>query len=80
MLKKMAFANSLGAVSALCYLAMYLLSSVAPVAFKFLYNAQFYGVNVAPDKATFNVAAFVGVGVMGWLVGYVWALLYNYWA
>ena len=48
MLNKTAFANSLAILMVLFYLVLYLLSLVAPVAFTFLFNAQFLGANVAP--------------------------------
>ena len=80
MLKKQAFANALGAVSALSYLALYVLSMAAPAAFKLMYNAQFMGANVAPSKLSFDVGALVAMGVTGWVVGYVLAWLYNRWS
>jgi uncharacterized membrane protein (DUF485 family) len=79
-LKKYAFANAAAAVSALCYVAMYVLSMVAPVAFKMVFNAQFMGANLAPAKTTFDVGALIAIAVSGWVVGYVFVWFYDRWA
>jgi uncharacterized membrane protein (DUF485 family) len=80
MLKKYAFANALAAVSALSYVVMYVLSLVAPVAYKVVFNAQFLGANIAPSHPDFDIASLISVAVLGWVVGYVFVWIYNRWA
>lgn len=80
MLKKYAFANAAAAVSALCYVALYVLSTVSPVAFKSVYNAQFMGASLAPAKTTFDISALIIMAIMGWLAGYVFVWFYDRWA
>lgn len=82
MLNKNAFANSLAIITGGCYLLFYVVNLVAPQVFAFLYNAQFFGANVAsllPQE--FSLGDFVGtfavLAVTAWLVGYFWAWLYN---
>lgn len=77
MLKKVPFANSLAAVSALAYVAMYLLSQAAPQAFRFIYNSQMMGTVAAPTRFTLDVGTLIAMAAVSWVVGYVWAYLYN---
>ena len=64
------------------YLLLYVLSVVWRDAFRFLFNAQFLGADVAsllPRDLTASV--FVGtllvLIVVTWVFGYAWAWLYN---
>lgn len=82
MLNKIAFANALAILTAFFYLVFYLLSVVAPAAFAFLFNAQFLGADVAsllPKDFSFgkSLGLFVTLTATSWILGYVWAWLYN---
>lgn len=77
MLKKQAFANSLAALCGIFYVVFFILSMVAPALFKALFNAQFFGANLAPSNVKFDVIALIALIVMGWVMGYIWAWLYN---
>lgn len=84
MLKNVAWANSLAATTVVFYLVLWLLSSLAPALFELVYNAQFLGADVASQYGEQDLTAvltgLVIVAATGWLVGYVWAWLYNNWA
>ena len=84
MLNEAALANSLAVLMAVFYLAFYLISLVAPNAFVFLYNAQFFGANVAPLLPRFSLAnlteTLAVLVIFGWIMGYAWAWLYNWFA
>ena len=82
MLKPVALASSLAILSGVFYLALYLLAIVWREGFRFFFNAQFFGADVAsllPRELT--VGSFVGtllvLIVFAWLVGYAWTWLYN---
>lgn len=82
MLDATAFANSLAALTGVLYLVLYLISLIAPRIFEFLFNAQFFGADVAgllPKR--FSVWNFFGtlaaLLVGAWVLGYAWAWLYN---
>ena len=82
MLKETAFANAIAVLIGLFYAAFYVLSLIAPGAFEFLFNAQFFGAGVAaliPDRFSFGsfLGVLVATVVLGWIMGYVWAWLYN---
>ena len=82
MLNPIAFANSLAIVSGAVYLVLYVLAVVWRDAFRFVFNAQFLGADVAsllPHKrpATGFVATLVALVVSAWLLGFCWAWLYN---
>lgn len=62
---------------ALGYIAMYLLAQAAPQAFKFVNNS---GLVRSGATSTFDFGALIGSAIVGWVVGYVWAWLYNRWA
>jgi 2TM family of unknown function (DUF5676) len=83
MLNRMALASSLAILSGLIYLLFYVLAVVWRDGFRFLFNAQFFGADIAsllPQQLSY--AGFVGtlitVIVSAWVVGYVWAWLYNW--
>ncbi len=84
MLNKTAFANALAILTALFYVAIYLIDLVAPNTFIFLFNAQFLGADVASLLPRISVALFVETLVVlvvtCWIFGYVWAGLYNWFA
>jgi hypothetical protein len=46
-LSQTAFANSMAILTAVFYLLLYLINLIAPGLFRFLFNAQFLGANVA---------------------------------
>jgi hypothetical protein len=82
MLNKLALAHSLAILSGVLYLALYLLAVVWPEAFRFLFNTQFLGADVAsllPRELTYGgfVGTFVALVIGAWLVGFAWAWLYN---
>ncbi len=82
MLKPVALASSLAILTGFSYLALYLLAVVWREGFRFFFNAQFFGADVAsllPRELT--VGSFVGtllvLIVFAWVVGYAWTWLYN---
>jgi 2TM family of unknown function (DUF5676) len=82
MLNASAFASSLTILTGLFYLALYLLAVVWHDAFRFVFNAQFLGADVAslvprPLTVPGFVGTLVGIIVSVWVFGYVWAWLYN---
>src|SRR5262245_26608162 len=82
MLNQRAFANSLAVLTAAIYIAFTIIALFSPSAFRFLFNAQFFGADVASlvPKVRPSAMAFetlVIMAVMAWLMGYVWAWLYN---
>ena len=83
-LNKTAFANSLAILTALIYLIFYLISLVAPNIFAFLFNAQFFGADVASLLPKILLANFLEtlavLVIFCWIAGYVWAALYNWFA
>jgi hypothetical protein len=82
MLNKVALANSLAVVTAVLYVLFALLAMIAPRAFQVLFDAQFFGANVASlfPKVQPSAASLVTLVLMigmSWMVGYAWAWLYN---
>jgi 2TM family of unknown function (DUF5676) len=82
MLNPVAFANSLAVVSGLFFLALYILAVVWRDAFRFVFNAQFLGADVAsllPHKlpATGFLATLIALVISAWSLGFCWAWLYN---
>ncbi len=77
MLKPNALAGSLAGLMAIFYVVFYVIAVISPEIFRFLFNAQFMGADLAPANVEFNFGSMFGLVVMGWVVGYVWALLYN---
>ncbi len=82
MLNKLAFANSLAVLSGALYMILYVLGVVWRDAFRFLFNAQFLGADVAsliPRELTY--AGFLGTLLVliasAWVFGFAWAWLYN---
>ena len=82
MLNTIAFAHSLAILCGALYMALYLLALIWRDAFRFLFNAQFFGADVAsllPGELTYGgfVGTFIGLILSAWLVGFAWAWLYN---
>ncbi len=82
MLNQVAVANALAVLAAGMYVLFALLAAVSPRLFSVLFDAQFFGANVAslfpkvaPSAA--SVLTFVLMIVMSWVLGYAWAWLYN---
>jgi 2TM family of unknown function (DUF5676) len=80
MLNAIAFANSAATVTGLLYLVLSVLAMVWREGFRFLFNAQFFGADVAsllPRELTAGVfvGTLVALVVGAWLVGYAWASL-----
>jgi len=82
MLNKMAFANSLAVLSAVLYVFFAIVALISTRAFSVLFDAQFFGANVASlfpktQPSTASLVTLVLMIVMSWVVGYAWAWLYN---
>ncbi len=82
MLRPFAFATSLALLTGAFYLLIHLIRLFAPVSFRYLYNAQFMGADVASlmwrDVPLGNfLITFVLAVLTAWLFGYAWAWLYN---
>ncbi len=83
MLKPIPFANAL-AISTLAFsLLLWIISLAAPVLFRMIYNAQFMGANVASLygetlDATLVFPSIVILVASAWVLGFVWATVYNY--
>jgi hypothetical protein len=82
MLNKVAVANALAVVTAVLYVGFAILAVIAPRAFQILFDAQFFGANVASlfPKVQLSAASLVTLVLMtcmSWVVGYAWAWLYN---
>ena len=82
MLNQLAFANSLAVVTAVLYVLFAILALVAPGVFQILFDAQFFGANVASlfPKVQPSAASLVTLVLMigmAWVLGYGWAWLYN---
>jgi hypothetical protein len=83
MLHRGAFATSIAILSGALYMLFYVLAVLWRGAFRFVFNAQFYGADVAsllPEQLSYVafVGTFITVIVTAWLVGYAWAWLYNW--
>jgi hypothetical protein len=82
MLNALAFANAIAVVTAAFYIALGVVGVVSPVAFEFLFNAQFLGARVAsllPQRQSFGtfLGTAVTLVVTAWVIGFLWAWLYN---
>ncbi len=82
MLNQLAFANSLAVLTAALYVLFAIIALVSPGAFQFLFNAQFFGADVASlfpkvRPSVVSLVTLVMVVVMSWVMGYSWAWLYN---
>lgn len=82
MLNRLAFANSLAVLTAALYVLFAILALVAPRVFQILFDAQFFGANVASlfPKVRPSLASLVTLALMigmSWVVGYAWASPYT---
>ncbi len=82
MLNNLAFATSLAILSGVLYLLLYLLAVVWREGFRFAFNAQFFGADVAsllPRELTYLgfAGTFITVIAGAWCLAYAWAWLYN---
>lgn len=82
MLNTIAFATSLAIVSGVLYLLLESLAALGPRAFRFLFNAQFFGADVAsllPRQRSYaaRVGTLVAIVISVWVVAYAWAWLYK---
>ena len=82
MLSEFAFANSLAILTGMLYIVFVILLLLAPNLFKFLFNTQFLGADVAslfPRRISAGrfAGTLVTLVVSGWIFGYAWAWLYN---
>jgi len=82
MLNPAAFAHALAILSGVFYIGFYVLAIVWRDAFRLLFNAQFFGADVAgllPQQLTY--AGFLGTFailiVFAWICAFAWAWLYN---
>ena len=84
-IRPLAFANTLALTTAALGLILILLRFLVPSAFVFVFNAQFFGADVAsllPSGVSFGRMAAEVVALLAgaWGIGYLWAALYNRWA
>jgi uncharacterized membrane protein len=82
MLNKVAFASALALLTGALYLVLYVLAVLMPTVFRFIFNAQFLGADVAsllPRELSFLTfdATLVVLVITTWVFGYLWAWLYN---
>ena len=82
MLNRLAFASSLAVLTAALYVLFGVLALVSPRAFQLLFNSQVFGADVASllpkaRPSVVSLVTFVVVVGMSWVMGYVWAWLYN---
>lgn len=82
MLNNLAFATSLAILSGVLYLLLYLLAVIWREGFRFVFNAQFFGADVAsllPRELTYLgfAGTFITVIASAWCLAYAWAWLYN---
>lgn len=81
-LKLVPFANAITMGGTVVYLIFWILSVLFPPLFKFLFNAQFMGADVAAkyhpttDLIT-SIFTLIGFMVGIWILGYLWAYFYN---
>ncbi|MER3424449.1 MAG: hypothetical protein C4293_15755 [Nitrospiraceae bacterium] len=81
-IRPLAFANALALTTAVLGCVLIVLRLISPSAFVFIFNAQFFGADVAsllptqtdPAKTVGEVAAFIGGA---WGFGLLGAVLYN---
>jgi hypothetical protein len=82
MLNQVAVANALAVLTAVLYALFAIVAAVSPRLLSILFDAQFFGANVAslfpkvaPSAA--SVLTFLIMIAMAWVLGYLWAWLYN---
>ena len=82
MLNKVAFATALAVLAAAMHLLFALAALISPNVFRLLFNAQFFGADVAsllPRVIPYEgfIVTFIVLVISAWLIGYAWAWLYN---
>jgi hypothetical protein len=82
MLKEPAFADSLTILTGASYITLYLLAIISRDAFRFFFNAQFLGADVAsllPQRPRVSgfISTLVAILAFVWIFGYAWPWLYN---
>lgn len=82
MLKPIAWANAIATTSALFYTILWAMSYLLPTFYSTIVNAQFLGADIASSTpfTTDPTSAGVNLVVLAastWVMGYVWASLYN---
>ncbi len=82
MLNGVALASSLTVLTGAFYIILYLLALVSRDVFRLVFNAQFFGADVAsllPRQLMVSgfVGTLVATLVFVWVFGYAWAWLYN---
>ena len=82
MFKPLALAHSLAVLVVGFFVVLYALETAAPALFAFIFNAQFYGADIARLVPAMSFGNWVGITVVSaltaWVAGYAWALLYNW--
>jgi 2TM family of unknown function (DUF5676) len=82
MLQPAGFANALAILTGAFYLLIHLVRLFAPVSFRYLFNAQYLGADVASlmwaqvPPGNF-ILSFVIAVLTAWFFAYGWAWLYN---
>jgi 2TM family of unknown function (DUF5676) len=82
MLQPAGFANALAILTGTFYLLIHLVRLFAPVSFRYLFNAQYLGADVASlmwaqvPPGNF-ILSFVIAVLTAWFFAYGWAWLYN---
>ena len=82
MLNRVAFASALAVLAAVMHLLFALTALISPNMFRLLFNAQFFGADVAsllPRVIPYEgfIVTFIVLVISAWLIGYAWAWLYN---
>ena len=82
MLNRVAFATALAVLAAAMHLLFSLAALISPNVFRLLFNAQFFGADVAsllPRVIPYEgfIVTFIVLVISAWLIGYAWAWLYN---
>jgi hypothetical protein len=83
MLSKVAFANSLAVLTAALYILFVIIALVSPSAFHSFSTPSSSGPMWPRSSQRYgrpSVVTLVIVVVMAWIMGYVWAWLYNWFA
>ncbi len=84
MFKPMALAHSLAVLVAGFFVVLYALQIATPTFFALIFNAQFYGADIARLVPRMSFGEWLGITVISaltaWVAGYAWAWLYNYFA
>ena len=75
------FANAFAVFAVIFYVAFYLLNYVLPELFVFLFNAQFFGADLATLIPQMTIGGLIGMviaaAVLCWISGYLIAFFYN---